>query len=1350
MPNYKQVNKATNVISVGRTAPVPRGQQPKEKSLPVVLASDAPPVPVAEQNKVQSEVALSLLGIPRAEVALGIFADVNTYDVNPSEWSIQPVDKRQFSGAQATASGIRPFTYEGYASAQYNWGLTHVPEEAGALIEAPPGQTSTLTSKRFFRYQPGRVSAATFGVKCSASKTAANSEDEGLPLKSTRNPAIRKFGIYDKFDGYYWETRDTGKGDQFGVTRRTQSIIDFRFHHKEFTSNGAITNNQLTDYGIVGKGKEVTEVRESIMNSPRASINAAGQITIHQVYRNGATTSALSKHFKDGVIPQVGMTVKNITIALTDTGDSPALPFLNGTADRVGYLADTDESPLFRESTVVTAVEKSGDDLKITLNQPAIKGAIYDVTGAFGAKNPTTADQTTGAQTQNGRDESPFGDSNNNGGHKKRLKFSFAGENLLVRDNLPLVQAGIYDPSLLKPAKEYLVKALDTNNHTIQFPLPVSAAGLTNRDLIDKGMVKYDDSPAGLYVANVFSFGQIIEYTTDATSYDNAAGSSYIPSSSASYDNARNIWFIDEVDAYNNKIRVKNISRAYGQTTNHSPENIAWNTSASTHNDTKHYIKTSVPFMFPETYISGNENVHDTMFPYARDFQVFSGDSTKPQLKTTGNTQRGAGGSFGLLETDLTKGDTSSNLQPEQFETYKAEINDINSGLSCCDMRGGRMYGPTDLYTVNSTQKFNGENVPTERHRKSSGWRYWIENNVDPEYWGVYEYKVPRSRFSFDSLNGNPGESVVYSDVVRDAGKPRYPGQVTAAKENTRDSVWDIDFGNVIMKKIEFSWYGAVGALFLAYVPTGTGEARWVRVHHLRCSNQLKTASLGNATLPLTYTIFGGGTPKQLGRDAINTAGYNSGKSSSEFITKYGSSYYIDGGDRGTVRLFNYAQPAASKISTSKFSDEIIEPGTTTIIGTNAAQFRINSIHDREDLYFGATVSFKDNPQTARVTHIERQGIFGTSNRALGNSLNGNEKNVSPNIFTVFLDRTMTIDSPVNFLIDAPYSIFGITSKESIQSSQEFLVRNRVQVYPTKLSVGMQTPGGQKKTTGLSLTKNVIFQDNAVYKAYANDADKKHKTVLFKDVNQTGTALQLAGSGLPTRLTHANVSPTVKDSSVLTATDTTNAGPYYDNAVIGDKIYGWARVTDGTTPFTLFGRIEVVDLGPTMNSPVWDFIPSDSYTGTVSFVENSTFTHAYQYYNDLAPTIKVPGGAAAKNKQTNVSGKYGRISASDAASYISDTQEIERLSSVKVDNEIRRPIPGTGSKVASFFLKDGSDYFDLQPYFDYNKDYISFPLTNIPDNLFIGGIVQDDLSPTGQHALSASPRVAVSLTWEEQ
>ena len=90
MPDNTNVNNNAAVVVVGRTAPVPPGQQNAANSLPVVIATDQQAIPVEEQNKQQSEVALSLLGIPRSEVALGIFADVNTYDVNPSEWSSFP------------------------------------------------------------------------------------------------------------------------------------------------------------------------------------------------------------------------------------------------------------------------------------------------------------------------------------------------------------------------------------------------------------------------------------------------------------------------------------------------------------------------------------------------------------------------------------------------------------------------------------------------------------------------------------------------------------------------------------------------------------------------------------------------------------------------------------------------------------------------------------------------------------------------------------------------------------------------------------------------------------------------------------------------------------------------------------------------------------------------------------------------------------------------------------------------------------------------------------------------------------------------------------------------------------
>ena len=221
MPDNTNVNNNASVVVVGRTAPVPPGQQKANKSVPVVIASDQSTIPVAEQNKVQSEVALSLLGIPRSEVALGIFADVNTYDVNPTEWAAEP---DLFSTV-----GVGTGTPYGSINQAMNWGLSHVPEESGALIEAPADKTAVLTSKRFFRYQPGRVSAATFGVKTTV-MPITTTDDSTINVtqdigSTVYNPAVRKYGIFDNFDGYYWETSNNGQGDNFCVVRRTQSLL---------------------------------------------------------------------------------------------------------------------------------------------------------------------------------------------------------------------------------------------------------------------------------------------------------------------------------------------------------------------------------------------------------------------------------------------------------------------------------------------------------------------------------------------------------------------------------------------------------------------------------------------------------------------------------------------------------------------------------------------------------------------------------------------------------------------------------------------------------------------------------------------------------------------------------------------------------------------------------------------------------------------------------------------------------------------------------------------------------------------------------------------------------------------
>jgi len=246
MSSITNVNQNSSVVNVGRTTPVSPGAQTADKSIPVVMASDQVAIPVVEQNKVQSEVALSLLGIPRAEVALGIFADVNTYDVNPSEWSMSPA-----------------YHISGY-------GVKHLPTEAGALVEAPRNKVSVLTSKRFFRYQPGRVSAATFGIRSSVG-----------PTDFSQNPTIRKYGIYDKYDGYYWETRNSGKEDNFSVVRRTQSIayspvspygIGGTTPLRGNTATQDVSTTQVDDYRIVGQGAGETEVSEGLLVSDRQII----------------------------------------------------------------------------------------------------------------------------------------------------------------------------------------------------------------------------------------------------------------------------------------------------------------------------------------------------------------------------------------------------------------------------------------------------------------------------------------------------------------------------------------------------------------------------------------------------------------------------------------------------------------------------------------------------------------------------------------------------------------------------------------------------------------------------------------------------------------------------------------------------------------------------------------------------------------------------------------------------------------------------------------------------------------------------------------------------------------------
>ena len=144
----------------------------------VVTNEASSPVVVDVINNETSEVSTSLLGIPRSEVALNLFDTVNIYGVNGKEWtggagytySYDPVewtfagDYGYFVRHLSAESAIQAYAYPPLTSFVYDFD-----DGSGRF---PGGYTNGVmtagwTSKRTFRYQPGRVTGFTMGVRMS-------------------------------------------------------------------------------------------------------------------------------------------------------------------------------------------------------------------------------------------------------------------------------------------------------------------------------------------------------------------------------------------------------------------------------------------------------------------------------------------------------------------------------------------------------------------------------------------------------------------------------------------------------------------------------------------------------------------------------------------------------------------------------------------------------------------------------------------------------------------------------------------------------------------------------------------------------------------------------------------------------------------------------------------------------------------------------------------------------------------------------------------------------------------------------------------------------------------------------
>jgi hypothetical protein len=1202
MPDNTNVNNNAAVVVVGRTAPVPPGQQDAANSVPVVIATDQTPIPVVEQNKQQSEVALSLLGIPRSEVALGIFADVNTYDVNPSEWSTFP---EQFTTVDNTG------LYSNIPG-DMDWGLTHIAEEAGALIEAPADKHSILTSKRFFRYQPGRVSAATFGVKLTPAPYTI--KDGGLTGDAVRNPSIKKYGIFDKFDGYYFESRNDGKGDNFACVRRTQSIV--RFNPKPY---GTSTGQQVEDYADTGIG--LTD------DQGNTYLKAYELIKANKWYLMNKAAESTATDDKEKCARDVGYVIEGYLDDLRYGGNANTVYNIQRYYNqKTGELYVDANSEVTRHTVVRNAILNILDGVN-----PGNSQAYYDSgeivppypagstgfglaatieSGAEGRINELSGIIIAGLTSKSSIPNNPTG--------------ATYGDMCILRDGLIMTHAAAFDVSLLKSKANYVIDTVDTNENEVIVTVPDGEPNIE----IGQSFYYYKNGDSGDITTTTGSLadGEILYALRVRVRRDQVNGTfvtqniiqlTNLPCNEESY--ASDIAGGNPTDPWTSNPTV------------YSPEIIDLTPVTPAISTTNgHTLTTPTPFLLPtDTRKYNGSNYSDRSFNL--DLDVSYADGCFPYLYPS--AAENVSLSVGYIDTAI-DGSTGS------YDTLRTRINYVNKRL----------------------------------------YKKWTQFNVDPKFYKVYEYRVPRSRFSGEKVNGSVTD-ILYSDNVLDfyAGEPVI--DETSGETLQASSIWDLDPEKVTMYKIEFSWYGAVGATFLAYVPISNGEARWVRVHHLRASNQLKVASLGNATLPITYMVYGGGSEVSGGYkdDARIQKDLSGAGSYSEYITKYGASYYIDGGDRGTVRLFSYASDNQETIYGSKYritgancstAQTAIElvPGATYVNApyidlTNAQNGTgMNGAPNVGDYYMNSKIiSGNSNDQNVRVVWVDV-----TNKRLyLNKALVQNGSSVS-----------------IDIVVDRPTPLIGIKCREEING-----IRNRVQIYPTRLATG------SSGVLTVQLLKSPKFQ---TFDTYVGSLSISGGTNSYVDIGRRGKRIALTGE----------------------TTESAGVGNFMSN---GASIYGYFRYTlagDASgNAYTMLGLLEKIDgvlyftaTQKTANDVLirGAFMPAGNYTGpNPSVFTPPTSPYAESTLNDLSAILTVP--------------------------------------------EQRTPIPGTGQVVTTLFSSNAGTEFDLSPYFDYNKDYLSFPLTNQVESLYVCAASKAfyrDLSNLSLDVLRGD--ILASLTWEEQ
>lgn len=162
------------------------------------------------------------------------------------------------------------------------------------------------------------------------------------------------------------------------------------------------------------------------------------------------------------------------------------------------------------------------------------------------------------------------------------------------------------------------------------------------------------------------------------------------------------------------------------------------------------------------------------------------------------------------------------------------------------------------LTSTENTLGFNHiKNIP--EHKKA---KWGVRNGTD-----AYYFLLEGKELKLVRESSFPGNNVVLE-------KRDFLDKL----DGTGPSKAIIDFSKLTMYSVEFSWYGAIGATFFAYLPTQNNKTRWIKIAEIPSSNIYPNPSLSDPYMKMFLELE---IPWGVERP--------------QFLKKFGTSVYMDG-----------------------------------------------------------------------------------------------------------------------------------------------------------------------------------------------------------------------------------------------------------------------------------------------------------------------------------------------------------------------------------------------------------------------------------------------------------------------